>query len=98
MSVTRLNEQATRGDKAKQLLDNELIKDAFDVIEKTILDAWRNSSADQKDERDNAYIMFRLLQNFKEQFKRAIITGNAAKKELLMIKDPSKIRRMINGR
>jgi hypothetical protein len=42
--------------------------------------------------------MFRLLQNFKEQFTRAVTTGEAANKELLTIRDPSKIRRMMHGR
>ena len=92
-----LKRQADRGDRAKRLLENELINEAFDKIESEIMDAWRNSPADAEQERYNAYLMYRLLMNFKGQFKQAVAHGEAASKQLLQIRDPSKFKRMING-
>lgn len=94
----KLRQQETRGKNAAELMENELIKEAFSTIEATILDAWKGSRKEDEEERNNAYLMFRLLQNFKAQFMQVIGTGKAAQKELLAINDPSKIRRIVNGR
>lgn len=91
----KLNRQKDRASRAQRILDDELFKEAFDNIEQTILDSWKESRADEEKQRYNAYIMHRLLQNLKEQFTRAVATGEAAKKELLTVKDPSKFARLI---
>lgn len=94
----KLRQQADRGERAKRVLENELVKEAFESMEKTIMDAWRLSAADEDGARNNAYLMYRLLQNLKQQFAHMVATGEAANKQLLQINDPSKIRRMISGR
>jgi hypothetical protein len=94
---SKLRKQQERGDRAKRLLENELLVEAFEKIEADILDKWQNSAADEKEQRDNAYLMHRLLQNLKAQIKQIVITGDGATKELLRLNDPSKIRRLING-
>lgn len=94
----RLREQASRGERAKQIVSQEIVQEAFAAIEKTIVEAWKNSAADEEQARENAYLMHRLFQNFKAQFTVAIATGESAKKELLSINDPSRVRRLISGR
>lgn len=94
----RIREQAARGERAKQIVSQDIVQEAFAAIEKTIIDGWKNSAADEGVARENAYIMLRLYQNFRQQFTVAIATGEAAKKELLSINDPSRIRRLISGR
>jgi hypothetical protein len=94
----KLRAQAARADRARQVYEQDIVQEALAVIDKTINDAWRNSTADEKECRDNAYVMHRLLENFKQQFLHAMATGEAAKKELLTINDPSRVRRFISGR
>lgn len=95
MDEAKLKRQQDRASRAQRILDDELFKGAFENIEQTIVDSWKESRADEEKQRYNAYIMHRLLQNLREQFTRAIVTGQAAKKELLTIKEPSKLRRLI---
>lgn len=94
----KLREQAARGEHAKSVYEQDIVKQAFAAVEKTIDDGWKNTSADEERERENAYLMHRLLQNLRQQFVVAIATGEAAKKELLTINDPSRVRRLISGR
>jgi len=94
----KLRRQQDRGQRAQLLIENELFKEAIENIEQTILDAWKGSASTEEKQRHNAYLMYRLLQNFKQQFTTAISTGKVAQKELLRIKEESKIRRIINGR
>lgn len=91
----KLQRQADRGERAKRLLGNDLLIEALDAIEAEIDQSWKSSLADDEEIRRNAYLMYRLLQNFRQQFKQAVVTGKAARKELLNLKDPSKVRRML---
>lgn len=94
----KLREQASRGERAKNVYEQDIVKEAFAAVQKTIDDGWKNTSADEERERENAYLMHRLLQNLRQQFVVAMSTGEAAKKELLSINDPSRVKRFINGR
>lgn len=93
----KLRKQQDRGARAEAVLNNELVVEAFAAIEAELMKAWQHSAADEKEQRDNAYMMFRLLQNFKAQFSQAVHTGKAAQKQLMTISDPSKIRRMMRN-
>lgn len=93
----KLQRQKSRGEEAKRIIEHELVVQALAQIEATILDAWKNSRADEEQERHNAYLMYRLLQNFKAQFRKLVNDGDAASKELLRLKDPSKIARLIRN-
>lgn len=94
---SKLLRQQDRGHRAKRVLENDLVVGAFEKIEAEIDAAWKNSAADDEKARYNAYLMHRLLQNFKQQFRHAVTTGEAAGKELLRLKDPSKVRRMMRS-
>lgn len=82
----KLRRQKARGDQAKRLLENPLFIEAFDTLETTVLEGWKNSDAQDQEGRHNAYLMWRLLQNLRHQFKLAAATGRVAEKELLELK------------
>lgn len=84
--------QADRGERAKRVLENELVIEAFEKMEKDIIEGWKKTAPDDDRGRHNAYLLDRLLRNFKAQFEQYLITGKAAQKELLNINSPSKIK------
>lgn len=90
----KLRRQHDRGERAKQLMQNELLTEAFDEIEKAIMERFKESRADEKELREDAHRSIRLLSHIKGHLKHVMVTGEAARKELLNIKDPSKIKRM----
>lgn len=94
----KLRLQAQRGDRARAICEDELFIEAFDAIEKRIEEGWKETQASEKQERENAYLMHRLVQNFRAHFRSLMTTGEQAKKDLLDINDPSRLRRIINGR
>lgn len=79
--------QVDRGVKAEALLKNELLQEAFDKIEGAILEGWKNSQAHEDEQRRNAYLMQRLLQNFKAHFNYIVRTGKHAESQLLKLED-----------
>lgn len=98
MDEGKLREQASRGEHARRIIDSDLVQEVFGKMEKRIFDSIRESLGDEKDIRERAYLMFRLLENFKAEFKSIVLTGDAASKELLRLKEPSKLMRVINAR
>ena len=83
-----MNQEAVnRGERAERLYNDELFQEALQKIEDEITQSWKTSPADDEKGRYNAYLMHRLLQNFKSQFVRTMATGKAAKKELLKTSD-----------
>jgi hypothetical protein len=80
-----LIEQRERGERARRILEDPLVIEAFASIARTIEDGWKNSEADDHAGRHNAYLMHRLLENFRDHFARLVRTGDAAAKQLLAI-------------
>ncbi len=93
----KLRRQAERARRAQDIMEDELVQEAFAELEKTIDTAWKTSIGDEREQRENAYIMYRLLQQFRSHFGQIINTGEHARKQLLELKDPSKLRRMMTN-
>jgi len=93
----KLREQASRGENARRILESELVKDVFAKMDERIMGSIRDSLGDESDIRERAYLMLRLLDNFKAEFKSMVLSGDAASKELLRVKEPSKLMRAITN-
>lgn len=64
-----------RGDRAKQLLDEPLLVEAFAVAEQEYLDQWQNSPARDVEGREKLYLMLKLLQRVKGHLTSAMESG-----------------------
>lgn len=93
MDEMGLRKAAERGPRAKALLDNELLKEAFEKIEQALMDDWRNTSSEDNQRREDAWRSYKLLQNLRGYLTRLVTTGEASAKELLKVKNPSIIER-----
>jgi hypothetical protein len=93
----KLREQASRGENARRILESELVKDVFAKMDERIVTSIRESVGDESDIRERAYLMLRLLENFKAEFKTMVLTGEAASRELLRVKDPHPVMRMLTN-
>jgi hypothetical protein len=93
----KLREQASRGANARRILESELVQDVFAKMDDKIVKSIRESVGDESDIRERAYLMLRLLENFKAEFKTMVLTGDAASAELLRVKDPNQLQRMLKN-
>jgi hypothetical protein len=50
-----------RGEHARQLLEDELLTEAFDLAERQVLLAWENTGADQATQREWAWQLFKAV-------------------------------------
>lgn len=97
MDEGKLRIQMDRGQRAKALLDNELLTGAFESIETSLHYAWKTSRAGDELAREDIWRSTQLLTNLKECLTRHVTTGEAAGKELLRIEKESKLRKIFNG-
>jgi hypothetical protein len=94
-SDDKLHIDQQRGVKARALLSNELLQEAFTKLEKELLDDWKSTGPQDGQRREDAWRSLKLLQNLQEQLKRVVTTGEAASKELLKIKKPHFLSKVI---
>ena len=65
---------------AKRLLEDTLFKEAFDTLEKDIMDTWVSTSIDDGRARETCWLSIRLLSRIKVHLTSIVETGEMAKK------------------
>lgn len=68
------------GTLAKNILENEVFKNAFSVMEKSIFEEWKNSKDEQQ--REALWIMIQMMPRFEATLRTAISDGVVAAQEL----------------
>ena len=72
-------QEAARGDRARQYVEDELVKEAFQTIHDALHSQWEYSSFSDKDGREAAYFMLRGFNEFKQFFANVISDGDFSK-------------------
>lgn len=81
MNEGKRREEQNRGERAKALMRDPLIVEAFDVLEEKYISAWKDSSSSQ-DEREALFQMYQALMVVRGHLSEVIETGDLAKLEL----------------
>lgn len=92
----KLRQQARRGDRARDILEDELTVDAFKVIEAQIFQQWLATKPDEEETRERLYRLALVHDDYKGILKAALANGELAKKQLLG-QPKSLLRRVTNG-
>ena len=69
-----------REEKAKRLLNDPLLKEAFDTLEKNLYDTWCHSGIKDVDVREQSWLSMRLLDRIHLHLSSIVETGEMAKK------------------
>jgi hypothetical protein len=90
MDEIKLQRQKARGGEAKRLWENSMVQEFFTEVEKTVKEALFSSKEEEADVRERCYLMMRLHENYKQQFRSFMYTGEIAVKQLLEIEQQRK--------
>jgi len=85
-----LGDARRRAADAKAVLENDLVKEAFDDMEKALTRTIRLSTVDQAQLREDTYRMLRIMDMFKGHFEKHLSDGQIADHRLAEIKDRRK--------
>ena len=68
-----------REEKAKNLLNNELFNEAFDVLRKDLMSRWEASGSTELEARESSWLAMRLLDRLHGHIKSIVETGHMNK-------------------
>lgn len=71
-----------RGARAKEILENEIYIETFDIVESELLTAWKNSPVRDVEGREKLFLMLGLLTKLKLALQSTMDTGKIAQAEL----------------
>lgn len=77
-----LNEMATRGVRVEQLLDNELLAEAFTALEASYISAWRATGIDDVGGREKLFLAINVVGKVRDHLGSVVANGKLAEAEL----------------
>ena len=79
---TRLEQAATNARRAQELLDDELLVDAFDGLEDTYTAAWRATTIDDVAAREKLFLAINIVGKVRDHLAAILANGKLAQAEL----------------
>jgi hypothetical protein len=77
-----LQKDVNRAQKAGSLLDNELLKEAFEALEKSYVDFWRATKPEDQLAREKAFIAINIVGKVRDHLHAVVQNGKLATAEL----------------
>jgi hypothetical protein len=94
MTEVDLLEQQSRGQTALHLLENELLKEALEAIEKEVMEQWIACPARDKEGKEALWQLIKTSRKFREILLGYINTGKLATANLKRFEEESRLRRL----
>lgn len=82
MNEGKAREKMERGTKAEALLRNEILREAFEYLEKEFVSAWKNSGVGDAENRERLYMLCQNLSALEGYIKSVIEDGKLARAAL----------------
>lgn len=97
MTPDELREQVERAIRAQAILDDTLVKEAFDTLRQTLIDTWLTAPTSARELQSDCHKMMRLLGNFRQFFVDVLNSGDIAKEQLRQLAEEAEFERLNNG-
>jgi hypothetical protein len=78
----KLNQAVASGARAQDLLDSELLADAFTGLEETYTAAWRTTAIDDVSAREKLFLAINIVGKVRDHLTSVITNGKLAQAEL----------------
>jgi hypothetical protein len=88
-----LEEEVRRGQRAESLLQEPILLEAFEEVEKVYHKEWENAPARDVEGRERLWLMLRLLKLVRGHLEEAAKTGHLAARQLTQLRDEQKKKR-----
>lgn len=82
MNEDKLRQDAAKAIQAQQLVDNEIVTEAFDNLEASYIAAWRSTLVSDITAREKLFLAVNVVGKVREHLFAIVANGSLAKKEL----------------
>lgn len=93
-SDSDLLEQQSRGQVALQLLENELLQEALDAIDREVMEQWVGCPARDKEGKEALWQLIKTSRKFREVLTGYIDTGKLAAHKLKQYEEAGRLARI----
>jgi hypothetical protein len=83
----QLHNDVTRAERARALLDSDVLAEAFAALERSYLDAWRTTHVDDTAAREKLFLAVNIVAKVRDQLARVVADGALAQRELKQLAD-----------
>jgi len=90
---SRLDQAAAKALRAQELLDNELLSEAFNTLEDTYTAAWRATTIDDVGSREKLFLAINIVGKVRDHLATVIANGKLAEAELKELAQVSERRK-----
>jgi hypothetical protein len=88
-----LERTAARAVRAEALLDDELLSDAFDKLERNYIAAWRATTVDDAAGREKLFLAINIVGKVRDHLASVIANGKLARAELKELTEAAQRRK-----
>lgn len=78
----RLDQAVAKAIRVRDLLDNELLREAFDALEETYTAAWRATTIDDVSAREKLFLAINIVGKVRDHLTAIVTNGKLAQAEL----------------
>lgn len=78
----QLNQQTTRGVRAKQILEDDLVTGAFQSLEDAYIAAWRETAVDEMLGREKLFLAINIVGKVRQHLQQIMSDGKIAESDL----------------
>ena len=78
----KLQQEVSQSNRARQLLDNPLFKEALDELKKLYAESLFNTGAKETETREKLWLAYNVVGKVEQHIKEILDTGKLAKKQL----------------
>ena len=79
---SRLDQAVAKAIRVRDLLDNELLREAFDALEETYTAAWRTTGIEDVAAREKLFLAINIVGKVRDHLTSVITNGKLAQAEL----------------
>lgn len=88
--IGRLHQDVADGERARTILQDEMVKNAIDLLIREATDGWENTAANAVAQREEFWRYLKVVRRFKDVFVVAMERGNVARQMLADIEGERK--------
>lgn len=80
--MDKTESEIRRGEQAERLLQDDVLLEAFESIEREFTEQWKTSPVRDQDAREKLWLMVKSVQRLRQELESFVMNGTAAKDTL----------------
>jgi len=90
-----LRRSADKARRARELLENDILKEAFEILEKAYIETWRGTHVDAEHAREKLFLAVNIIGKVRHHLELVIANGSIAEADLKKIQQDFERKKLL---